>query len=131
MGGVLEMGGLEGPPMPPTLRTPAQPGCSASAGERAPHAPEGVVVAGVRRRTTAAAAGFLAGDRIVAINGHALRDAIDFQFHAGDERLEVALERAGERRTLRLRRDGGDLGLELAPPRPGEIATCANKCVFC
>jgi len=28
-------------------------------------------------------------------------------------------------------RRGTGLGLELAPPRPAEIATCANKCVFC
>ena len=92
---------------------------------------EGVVVAAVRRRTTAAAAGLLAGDRILAINGQALRDAIDFTFHAGDERLQLDVERDGARRRLRLHRDGRDLGLELEPPRPGEIATCANKCVFC
>jgi putative radical SAM enzyme (TIGR03279 family) len=89
------------------------------------------VVAAVRRRTTAAAAGLLAGDRILAINGHALRDAIDFTFHAGDERLQLDVERDGERRLVRVRREGGDLGLDLAPPRPGEIGTCANKCVFC
>src|SRR5438094_3598699 len=93
---------------------------------------DGVVVAAVRPRTPAAAAGLRAGDRILAINGHALRDAIDFQFHGGDERLALTVERAGVRRALTLtRRPGADLGLELEAPRPGEIATCANKCVFC
>src|SRR5207247_4686746 len=38
----------------------------------------------------------------------------------------------GVRRALTLtRRPGAALGLELEAPRPGEIATCANKCVFC
>src|SRR5438876_229503 len=38
---------------------------------------DGVVVAAVRPRTPAAAAGLRAGDRILAINGHALRHATD------------------------------------------------------
>jgi putative radical SAM enzyme (TIGR03279 family) len=93
---------------------------------------EGVVVAAVRPRTPAAAAGLRAGDRVLAINGHALRDAIDFQFHGGDERLALSIEREGSRHALRLvRRAGAELGVELEAPRAAEIATCANKCVFC
>jgi putative radical SAM enzyme (TIGR03279 family) len=90
-----------------------------------------VVVAAVRRRTPAATAGLQAGDRILAINGTPLRDAIDFQFHAADDLLELAVERQGARTDLRVRRRDGDLGLELAPPRPAEISKCANKCLFC
>jgi putative radical SAM enzyme (TIGR03279 family) len=92
---------------------------------------EGVVIAVVRGGTPAAVAGLAAGDRVLAINGQRLRDAIDFQFHAGEERLALEVERDGERRARVLRRRGADLGLELVPPRPAEIATCANKCVFC
>jgi putative radical SAM enzyme (TIGR03279 family) len=93
---------------------------------------EGVVVAAVRPRTAAARVGLRPSDRIVAVNGHPLRDAIDFQFHTGDDRLALSVERDGARRTLRLvRRAGTDLGVELEAPRAGEIATCANKCVFC
>jgi putative radical SAM enzyme (TIGR03279 family) len=93
---------------------------------------DGVVVAAVRPRTPAASAGLRAGDRILAINGHALRDAIDFRFHGGDERLALRVDRAGAPHVLRLaRRAGADLGVELEAPRAGEIATCANKCVFC
>ncbi len=92
---------------------------------------EGVIVAGVRPRTPAAAAGLAPGDRIVTVNGQAVRDAIDFQFHGGDDRLALGVERDGAERGLTLTRRGRDLGLELAAPRPGDIATCANKCVFC
>jgi putative radical SAM enzyme (TIGR03279 family) len=90
-----------------------------------------VVVARVRRRSAAAAGGLRAGDRILAINGERLRDAIDFQFHAGEARLALDVERDGAAAVLTLVREGVDLGLELTPPRPAEIATCANKCVFC
>ncbi len=90
-----------------------------------------MTVAAIRPRSPAAAAGLASGDRIVAVNGHRLRDVIDFHFHAGDERLELSVEREGVVTLRRLDRRGADLGLELAAPRPGDIATCANKCVFC
>ena len=92
---------------------------------------DGVVVAGVRANTDASSAGLRTGDRVLAINGVALRDAIDFQFHAADEVLRLDVEREGRRLPLRVVRARADLGVELEPPRPGDIATCANKCVFC
>ena len=99
--------------------------------EPQPSSASGVRVASVRARTPAARAGVREGDRLLAINGTPLRDAIDFHFCAGDERLQLSIERDGERRTAVLRRRGPELGLELEAPRPSEIATCANKCVFC
>src|SRR5213078_147403 len=47
------------------------------------------------------------------------------------EALALTVERDGAALTLPLERRGADLGVELEPPRAGEIATCANKCVFC
>src|SRR5438046_2761345 len=102
------------------------PPCSAGKGGA-----EGGVVASVRRRSPAAVAGLYAGDRIVAINGTPLRDAIDFQFYAADDRLRLTVERDDHARRVQVTRQGSDLGLELVPPRPRDIATCANKCVFC
>ena len=90
-----------------------------------------MTVAAVAPRSAAARAGLAPGDRIVAVNGRPLRDAIDFQFHAGEEQLALTVERGGITAAKRLERRGSGLGLELAPPRPGDIATCANKCVFC
>jgi len=89
------------------------------------------VVARVAARGAAERAGLRAGDRILAINGEPLRDVIDFHFHAGEERLRLGVEREGRAHTLHLVRRPAGLGLELEPPRPAEIATCANKCVFC
>ena len=89
------------------------------------------MVATVTPRTAAARAGLRPGDRIRAINGAPLRDVIDFHFHAGEETLDLSLDRDGRPRTARMTRRGTALGLELEAPRPAEIATCANKCVFC
>lgn len=92
---------------------------------------DGVIVASVRPSSDAASAGLRAGDRVLAVNGEALRDAIDFQFHAADDVLRLEVEREGIRRPLTIVRARADLGVELEPPRAGDIATCANKCVFC
>ena len=97
-----------------------------------PSSADGVVVARVRQRSPAARAGLLAGDRLVAINGVPLRDSIDFHFQAGEATLRLELERDGRAAALTIRRTAGrELGVELLPPRPAEISTCANKCVFC
>jgi putative radical SAM enzyme (TIGR03279 family) len=93
---------------------------------------EGIVVERIRPRSPAAAAGLLPGDRLLAINGVPLRDAIDFHFQAGEKVLRIDLDREGRRGAVTLvRRWGRGLGLELSAPQPGEIITCANKCVFC
>jgi putative radical SAM enzyme (TIGR03279 family) len=92
---------------------------------------QGVRVAAVRPGTPAARAGVRSGDRVLAINGARLRDAIDFHFHSSEPRLRLALDRGGAALTVVLERRGTDLGLDLEPPRPAEIATCGNKCVFC
>jgi putative radical SAM enzyme (TIGR03279 family) len=103
-----------------------KPRCSAEG-----DGPAGVVVASVRHRTPAGRAGLRSGDVILSINGHPLRDAIDFQFYAADARLRLAVARDGGRRAVDLERTGSDLGIDLVPPRPREIATCSNTCVFC
>jgi putative radical SAM enzyme (TIGR03279 family) len=91
-----------------------------------------VVVSRVRPRSPAAEAGLLAGDRLLSINGVRLRDSIDFHFQTGVECLRAELERDGRRGSVAIRRqESRALGLELQPPRPAEISTCANKCVFC
>ncbi len=92
----------------------------------------GVRVLRVRPGSVAAGAGLRAGDRLVRVNGHALRDLIDFHLQAAEPRLRLDVEREGRTVALVLDRvPGRDLGIECEPPRPGEISTCANQCVFC
>jgi putative radical SAM enzyme (TIGR03279 family) len=92
----------------------------------------GVRVLAVRPGGPAARAGLLPGDRLLRVNGHPLRDLIDFHTLAGQERLGIEVARGCGTHTVLITREWGrDLGLECEPPKPGEIATCANKCVFC
>ena len=98
--------------------------------KRVPEA--GVRVLAVEPGGLAAGAGLRPGDRLLRINGRALRDQIDFHVHAGEEQLGIDLDRGGQPCSMVLTRQWGrDLGLECEPPAPAEISTCANKCVFC
>ncbi len=92
----------------------------------------GVRVLAVQPDGLAAGAGLRPGDRLLRVNGHALRDLVDFHVHANEERLSIEIERDGRACRIGVAREWGrDLGLECEPPVPSEISTCANKCVFC
>lgn len=71
------------------------------------------------------------GDRLLAVNGHRLRDIIDYSFYTSSE-TELLLEVAkpdGEVWELEIEREQGEqLGLTFAPPSP---ARCRNNCIFC
>ena len=92
----------------------------------------GVRVLGVEPGGLAASAGLRPGDRLLRVNGHPLRDLVDFHVQAGEEELAIDVDRSGRPCSVVLQRQWGrDLGLECEPPAPAEISTCANKCVFC
>lgn len=71
------------------------------------------------------------GDRLLAVNGHSLRDIIDYSYHsASDDELLLEIEKPdGEIWELELQREQGEtLGLTFPAPQP---ARCANNCIFC
>lgn len=72
------------------------------------------------------------GDRLLAINGHVLRDAIDYRYYGADEELTLEIERAGQRHLLQVERDyDEDLGIEFAEPVFDGMRLCENGCPFC
>ena len=98
--------------------------------DRAPEAPG--VVAAVEPGSLADELGIAAGDRITAVNGRSVDDALDFQFHAQSDRVELAVERAGVRRSLRLRLEGDEFwGVTFADPTFDGVRICENACPFC
>src|SRR5918998_1388905 len=72
-----------------------------------------------------------AGDRVIKVNGRAVRDYLDFRFQTGGETELVlnVLKKSGEEWELDIERDEGeDFGLNFEPIVPRQ---CANECIFC
>ncbi len=97
----------------------------------APAHPYGEVAA-VAPGSVAARAGLAPGDTIVALNGHRLRDVIDFRFYSADDELAVEVRRGERHWTLQLVHGPEDpLGIELRGDGLELITECNNHCPFC
>jgi putative radical SAM enzyme (TIGR03279 family) len=91
---------------------------------------------GVVRRVAPASlaerVGLRPGDSLLAVDGHPLRDAIDFRFYAAEERFRLTFERGGRENVVEVeRRPGEDLGIEFESDIFDRIRTCNNDCFFC
>jgi len=92
----------------------------------------GGVISSVRRGSPAEKVGLLAGDELLSINGHRLRDVIDYRFYSAEEELELVIRRGGEVFTRRLwRAYGEDLGLDFQEVVFDGLRRCGNRCSFC
>lgn len=89
-----------------------------------------VEIESIATGSVAAEAGLLAGDRVAEVNGTAVRDVLDFHFHAsGEATLELKVVRGALAETIRLDlEEGEEPGIALVPDR---IRLCGNECVFC
>ena len=69
------------------------------------------------------------GDELLSINGHPIRDVLDYQYYSYDEQLSLSFKNAGE---ILVEKDAGeDLGLDFEDYLMDKPTGCANKCVFC
>lgn len=80
----------------------------------------------------AEAEGILPGDKLISVNGHPIRDVLDYRFYLADTSVSLELERQGEKITVRFRKqEYDDIGLDFETPLMDCKRSCANKCVFC
>ena len=76
--------------------------------------------------------GICPGDRLVSIDGHIIRDVLDYKFYGYDSKVKLVLERDGQQMELVIEKaEGEDLGLDFETYLMDRQKGCANKCVFC
>ncbi len=91
---------------------------------------EGVLVAAVAPDSPAGAAGLRPGDRLLTVNGAAVRDVIDLRYQSAEGSLRLTWRDAEGRvrRAALTLAPGEGLGVEAGP---FTIRACGNRCVFC
>jgi putative radical SAM enzyme (TIGR03279 family) len=91
------------------------------------------LITSVEPGSLAAQLGLQPGDELLAVNGHGLRDVIDAQFYAAEDRVSLRVRRAERTFNRRGARAAGvALGLTFAHPTFDiDIRRCNNLCPFC
>ena len=73
-----------------------------------------------------------ADSKLISVNGHEIRDVLDYQFYIDDDVLELLIEKPnGHRRTVKLKNCDGETGLEFETYLMDKQRSCANNCIFC
>src|SRR4051794_13497073 len=77
-------------------------------------------------------AGLQPGDLIRTINGHLIRDLVDYRFYVADEVLQIGFDRQQDQHEVRITKTiDENLGVLFGEEPTPFIRQCANKCVFC
>lgn len=89
-------------------------------------------ITGVVHRSPAFRAKIKKGDVLISVNGHEINDVLDYMFYCAEDRLELVLERNGERfeKTV-IKSEFDELGLEFESFLMDSKRSCSNNCIFC
>ena len=87
-----------------------------------------ISVSGPARR-----AGVRAGDELIAVDSHPIRDVLDYRFYTYGRRLSLRLRAPGgaERLCRVLHDEGEDLGITFDAFLMDAERSCQNSCIFC
>jgi putative radical SAM enzyme (TIGR03279 family) len=89
-------------------------------------------VQAIAAESPARRAGIRVGDRIVAVNGRAPRDYIDYRYLAAESHVSLVVETDAARRNVTISKLlDEDLGLRFTQDVFDGVTTCRNRCPFC
>ncbi len=91
-----------------------------------------VKITGVASSTPAARHGIKAGDVLLAINGNAITDVLDYRYYLCEEKLTLSLCRDEKEFSVNIKKgEYDDIGLEFETFLMDKKHSCRNKCIFC
>ena len=77
-------------------------------------------------------AGLQSGDLVRTINGHTVRDLVDYRFYVAEDELVIGFDRQQDAHEVRVTKTADEnLGVLFGEEPAPFIRQCANKCVFC
>ncbi len=76
--------------------------------------------------------GIKPGDRLLEMNGHPIRDVIDYMFYEASSELSLLMEVDGEPILFEIEKESEEpLGLDFEEYLMDQQRGCKNKCIFC
>lgn len=91
-----------------------------------------VEICGVDAGTAAEKAGIRKGDALISVNGHIVRDVLDYMYYAAEEKVRLEVLRNGDTLSYDISKgEYDDLGLQFETFLMDKKQSCRNKCVFC
>jgi len=91
-----------------------------------------VTVTEVEKHSTAEKAGIRAGDVLLSIDAHPIRDILDYRFFLTEETILLELKRNEKVFSVQIKKGRyDDIGLEFETFLMDRKRRCANKCIFC
>ena len=90
------------------------------------------VITSVDSGSPAARAGLKPGDALLSVNGHEIRDVLDYRYYCESARLVLEFSRDGRVHTKKLRKEESEpLGLDFESYLMDKPRSCVNHCLFC
>ena len=91
-----------------------------------------VEITGVMRGSAAEKNGIREGDHLIAIDGHEIKDILDYRFYLCEKKLSLLICREGKEITVNIKKgEYDDIGLEFETFLMDKKHSCRNKCIFC
>lgn len=91
-----------------------------------------VTISGVERASLAEKHGIKAGDILLSINSHDIRDVLDYRFRLSEKKVTLKIHRGAELFDVTIKKDEyDDIGLCFETYLMDKKHSCRNKCVFC
>ncbi len=89
---------------------------------------QSLMIKKVEKESIAEIMGIRPGDQLLEINGHPIRDIIDYQFYSADEILDCTFLTNNKVKKIQINLEEENIGLEFEPMR---FKRCGNHCIFC
>lgn len=91
-----------------------------------------VTISEVEKKSIAQKAGLKAGDILIAINGHEIRDVLDYRYYLTEPNITLTIHRGPELfDTVICKEEYEDIGLIFDSFLMDEKHACRNQCIFC
>ena len=93
---------------------------------------KGCLILRVEQESLAEMAGVEPGDRLMLLNGHEVRDVLEYRYLMSEYEITVTIQKKnGDIEEITIENDYEDIGIEFESGLMDNAKSCTNKCIFC